>query len=276
MLKKYKHAIIGGVMYSFLIVFLSLSCAHIITGKHKINNSNNIIELTTSSETTFDNNNFALFEKLFLLNEEEDYCTTDDECDSDTSKAAIISSASGGSIKAHGNKVYSLTAAHFCSDYDEPLPEEEATSFHKVFTVTYRGVIREAFIEKIDENSDLCLMSFAKEDLKAIDHIKLADNMPEIGETVYTVSAPLGISGNTFRIHFDGKFSGCDNYMGCLYTIPATYGSSGSLVLNNQGEIISMIQISIIPFKEVSAGPSVHKIRIFLYEYYVDTGIKLH
>ena len=278
MLKKYKHAIIGGVMYSFLLVFLSMSCVHIMTGKQKLNNNDDVIELQTSAETTYDNNNFALFEKLFLLNEDEgfEYCTTDDECDVETSKAAIISSASGGSIKAYNGKIYALTAAHFCSDYDEPPIEGEGTSFHKVFTVTYRGLIREAFIEKMDENSDLCLMSFEKEGLKSIDHIKLADNMPEIGETVYTVSAPLGIAGNTFRIHFDGKFSGCDNYMGCLYTIPATYGSSGSLVLNNEGELISMIQVSIIPFKEVSAGPSVQKIRIFLYEYYVDTGIKLH
>ena len=274
MLKKYMHAIIGGVMYSFLIVFLSFSCIHVMSGKHEANNK--IIKLQTSSETSFDNNNFILFEKLFLLNKEDEnnYCTVIDNCDKNTSRVEIISSASGGSIKAVGNKIYSLTAAHFCSKYDEPLPDEE--EYDKIFIATYRGLVIEAFIEKIDKIHDLCLMSFDKGDLKSIDQVKLAKEMPQIGETVYTISAPLGIAGNKFRIHFDGKFSGCDDYMGCLYTIPATFGSSGSLVLNADGEIISIIQVAIISFKEISAGPSVYEIKTFLYEHYTESGIKLY
>jgi len=126
----------------------------------------------------------------------------------------------------------------------------------------------------------LCLLSFRINELETrkfdFDNIKLAKKMPDIGENIFTVSSPLSIYGKSFRLHFNGNYGGCDSRYGCMYTIPATYGSSGSLVLNKKGQLISVVSISIIPFQNISAGPHVDEIRKFLLDFDKETGIILY
>jgi hypothetical protein len=92
--------------------------------------------------------------------------------------------------------------------------------------------------------------------------------MPKIGDDIYTISAPLGISTEKTRLHFEGKFGGCDNdlFHFCFYTLPAIFGSSGSGILNKEGELIGIISVSIVDFKNVSGGAGVEELSYFLKE----------
>ena len=49
-----------------------------------------------------------------------------------------------------------------------------------------------------------------------------------------------------------------------MFTLPATYGSSGSAVINEKGEIVSIISKSSIEFNNYIVGPTPRSIRKFL------------
>ena len=67
-----------------------------------------------------------------------------------------------------------------------------------------------------------------------------------------------------FFMHFEGLFSGCDINDMCFFTIPAVGGSSGSLVYNKNGQVISMIQMAVVDFHSLSMGVKINEIREFL------------
>ena len=283
MLKRVLKLLLGGVMYSLFIIFMSMSCAHIIT--EGVNNTAYLKPNKTenSSSTPSINNNFVGLQKFFLLDENGDYCLPEEECKIYGGEDSNIASASGAVIKKVDNKIYALTAAHFCVDDFEPdlgFPEifEDPDAIPaKTFRARFMGINIPVYVEKIDTYIDLCLMSFSL-DYKhvKVKKLKLAKHMPNAGDEVYTISAPLAIMSPDIRLHFSGYFGGCDHLFGCMFTIPAAPGSSGSLVYNSKGEIVSMIQLSLLAFQNVSVGPSSAAIKMFLKEYKDETGIKLY
>ena len=60
--------------------------------------------------------------------------------------------------------------------------------------------------------------------------------------------------------------SGCNSDRICFFTIPATNGSSGSIVFNDRGEAIGMIQMVPVGFDSVSLGIGHSSISDFLHE----------
>ena len=83
--------------------------------------------------------------------------------------------------------------------------------------------------------------------------IHIANEKPRIGETVYSLSAPLGIASDFTRMKFRGSWAGCDSDLTnedyCYYTIPAAPGSSGSGVFNQYGELVSILSIAMTGFE---------------------------
>ena len=79
-------------------------------------------------------------------------------------------------------------------------------------------------------------------------------------------AAPLGIHDPYTRNNFEGRFSGCNNSE-CQFTIPATYGSSGSAVINKNGEIISIVSSAVIQFPHITVGPTHLQLIEFLGKY---------
>ena len=53
-----------------------------------------------------------------------------------------------------------------------------------------------------------------------------------------------------------------------MYTIPATYGSSGSAVINEKGEIISVISRAAVGFNNYAIGAKPQQIEEFLEKAY--------
>jgi glutathionyl-hydroquinone reductase len=77
------------------------------------------------------------------------------------------------------------------------------------------------------------------------------------------ISAPMWSHEDEFRQHYYGYSSGCDDYE-CAFTIPATYGSSGSAVINEKGEIVSIISRAAISFSNYAIGAKPKDIDEFL------------
>jgi len=105
--------------------------------------------------------------------------------------------------------------------------------------------------------------------------LNFANSMPDVGSLSKVISSPLGISEENVNFYFSGTFSGCNGIM-CYYTIPAISGSSGSLILNYNNEIIGITQQSLIGFPAVSIGVGIYTIIDFLKRYENVSSIKLY
>ena len=263
-------------MLVLMMIFAFNSCIYIAKNTKKQEEVEEYLEYS-KEYSTYDANLFLHLQKHVLLDKNLNFCYQDEDCDNEKIETTDVASASGGVISAKQGKVYGLTAAHFCID-------EEYDENDNIFQVDYQKVVLAFFlnkvfaakIEKIDTDTDLCLISFDVDfHTKRLSKLEIADAMPKIGSEVYTVSSPLGLHEHTFRFYYKGYYSGCSVKYGCLYTIPATHGSSGSLVLNDSGELISIMSVAILPFKQISAGPGIEEIKLFLEEYREVTGIKL-
>jgi len=282
MFRRYAYLIMGEVMLVLIFIVFIFSCVKVMKGD--VQNGNNLVSLETSKDSPYNNDYFVYFEKHVLVDKDLKFCIVGEECDNDKVETTSLSSASGGVIGSEDDILFALTAAHFCFDTEEDLldtgEDGKTLEYKKLIIVHFLNTATSAYIEKIDPKSDLCLLSFRIQDIETskidLKDIKLAKKMPDIGENIFTVSSPLSIYGKSFRLHFNGNFGGCDSRYGCMYTIPATYGSSGSLVLNKKGQLISVVSISIIPFQNISAGPHVDDIRKFLLDFDKETGIMLY
>jgi len=154
-----------------------------------------------------------------------------------------------------------LTAGHVCSTPNEGVPVTEN------FGIQYRmhlesGFGREGFgtILAVDSTNDLCML-IADQDLGP--GLNIADDDPTLHEEIYTMSSPRGLAVPLAVPVFDGYFTGqvSDIY---IFTIPAAPGSSGSPILNEHGEIISIISGAAISFDEFTIGCNTPALRNFV------------
>lgn len=195
-----------------------------------------------------------------------------DDCESDTGdcedRVVVEGSSASGMIfsELESGESLILTAGHFCETAisDSPDAHYLSTLFQmetKVTVTDFYGTVWEAEIIDVDNDNDLCLV---KSDMPAFRKIRLADSMPEVGDNVYTISAPLSIRSEGAVPHFEGNFSGCDISGMCFFTIPAIFGSSGSLILNSRLEVVGMIQLADPRFPVIGMGVGIKDIKRFL------------
>tara|TARA_Y100000310_G_scaffold340217_1_gene435240 strand:+ start:1021 stop:1818 length:798 start_codon:yes stop_codon:yes gene_type:complete len=208
------------------------------------------------------------FFNLIMTQHREDVCLEIDsgvECQDEVFKRQAT--ASGLGFKSIDGSTYILTAAHFCapdmfsefSYFDDVVSDKVEID---LWAFDINGSAWESEIVFIDIEPDLCLV---RSDLPDVREIEVSDSMPEIGERVYSISSPLGISSKGVSLHFDGKFSGCDDRNDiCFFTIPATFGSSGSIVLDKNKRAIGMIQMTARGFDSIAMGVGQRQLIEFL------------
>tara|TARA_R110000824_G_scaffold357562_5_gene545097 strand:+ start:2879 stop:3655 length:777 start_codon:yes stop_codon:yes gene_type:complete len=177
-------------------------------------------------------------------------------------KVILESSASGVVFLQRDTKSYVLTAEHFCNAtaaVESSLPYDRIISIIKLQDL--KGRTWDSKILYYDSQKDLCLLETSMPIEK---NINFAYSMPSHGEKVFAISAPMGLYAKNVSLQFEGLFSGCDENQMCFFTIPAIGGSSGSLVYDKKGNVISMIQMAVHNFHTLSMGVGIHDIREFL------------
>jgi S1-C subfamily serine protease len=158
-----------------------------------------------------------------------------------------------GSIVQIKNKYFILTAAHVCNSNGHILGPKEV-EYHEVkFVLTdrdnkeFRGIVA-----KIDFDSDICLLY--NEEISG-PPLKMSVKKPIYADKVYNIASPLGISHEDMVLLFEGRYS--DNIdLSAYYTIPTTQGSSGSPILNSNGELIGMIHSVHGKFHHIAVSPT--------------------
>jgi len=182
-----------------------------------------------------------------------------------------FSSASGFFVSE--NKI--LTAAHFCNELSAKIffIQKGILVLDMRFKMTsFDGHQMEAIITNIDEDNDLCLLMAigpTNEIEKQI--IKISDQKPHVGQRVYNIAAPLGIFTPGMVPIFEGFHSGPALYPGKsekikvdMYSLPIKQGSSGSPIINENGELIGVVIAGVREFHNVGFSPRYEIIKQFL------------
>ena len=65
--------------------------------------------------------------------------------------------------------------------------------------------------------------------------------------------------------HFSGYYSGSDNAGFSMYSLAVTGGSSGSAILNDDGEIVGLISSVTAEFAHLVIGPGIERIKTFIF-----------
>tara|TARA_A100001011_G_scaffold397557_1_gene498943 strand:+ start:6010 stop:6744 length:735 start_codon:yes stop_codon:yes gene_type:complete len=154
-----------------------------------------------------------------------------------------------------------LTAGHVCSIQDQGIPVIENSS------VQYRMDLESGFgraglgtIIAIDTPNDLCLMIA---DTNLGPALPIADEEPYLHEVIYNMASPFGLALPVAVPVFDGYFVGQVDTI-FTFSLPAAPGSSGSPVMNENGEIISIISGAAVNFDEFAIGCTTSSIRNFV------------
>jgi len=174
-----------------------------------------------------------------------------------------FSSTGSGSVIGHNGKLeesYVLTAYHICGDLRGPefmsvLVEPEVEDREHpdwiaphvlIIEVTgkfsvqdFNGKHYKAKIFRGDRKNDLCILK--TEHMPNIRPIKVADGPASPNSKVYNIASPRGLSVPGAVLTFEGYMSGQRPSGFHMFTFPVGPGSSGSPVLNEYGEIVSIV-----------------------------------
>ena len=140
-----------------------------------------------------------------------------------------------------------ITAAHVCNPKHPSMKIE--------FTLTdidgneYPAVVVAKIEDKI---SDVCMLHS-----KGLTRppVKLAVQGPLPGSKLYNVAAPMGIFNKRMVPILEGRYNGVSFKGSAMYSVPAAPGSSGSMVLNENFELVGMIHSLHVRFPFITVGP---------------------
>tara|TARA_R110000824_G_scaffold3106_2_gene14241 strand:+ start:8501 stop:9196 length:696 start_codon:yes stop_codon:yes gene_type:complete len=159
----------------------------------------------------------------------------------------IKSSASGYIVAINEEGSFVMTAAHFCED-NVPYKEVKISSSFKAKRLD--GERYDAKVLEYQSNIDACIM-FVKKLTKNVVPVKISNDRPEVGDRVYNIAAPLGIYSPNMAPILEGRYSGEVKGFS-VYSLPAAPGSSGSMILNSDGELVGMVQAVYIRFNIIT------------------------
>lgn len=256
-MRKKIYSIVLGCL-SFALVFFS--CTGCYNGVVKRSRT---IKTTTGSVLKKANNLFPI--ESFVMTKQS-FQITSKVCKSEEDCADLViqqrSVASGVIIKTDTKNSYILTAGHACV----PSPPKDVAlagpAYLKYDIEVKTGFGRESKAEvvAVDPVNDLCL-------LESPDYLGpgliIQEKQTALHEKVYNMAGPHGLAASLAVPVFDGYYIGtvADKM---LFTIPASPGSSGSPVMNKDGEIITIVSAAAIRFDEFAICPDTQYVKKFL------------
>lgn len=173
----------------------------------------------------------------------------------DCSLRVITSSGSGAVIRHHDRNTYVLTAGHVC--------ETPNSNTSIIVAVDSSGNAHNVEKTRYSNDPDLCIVKSL-----GIWGIPLKFSNPsenlKYGDRVISMSAPNGIFSKNMVPVFSGMYSGNLQNGDNVYTLPAMAGASGSAVLNDNLEIVSVVHSAARGFQHVAIGTNSQRLDQFM------------
>ena len=159
----------------------------------------------------------------------------------------LNSMASAFVIKVIPAGSYGITAGHVC---EINLPETNLPIIHtSVYTVTtLMGDEYKATVLVSDIKNDICLIYI--KNLVDVPVVKVSSVAPLPGDRVYNIAAPRGIYQPNMVPMFEGIYNGKASLY-AFYSLPASPGSSGPMIINEKGHLVGVLHSVYIKFPHV-------------------------
>jgi len=231
--------------FSLLIVFflITISC---------VNNS--IVVKDSNSANVLPRESFVYLEKKLKV-----ISCSGEQCLS----MEYRSSASGFIVNIQNDGAFIVTAAHFCENQVKAGPGVKIKSFYKANTIN--GDKFSSTLLHYERDIDVCLL-FAKNMLKKVKSAQMAKTAPVPGDKVYNISAPDGIFVPGMAPILEGRYNGELGGSSC-YTVQAAPGSSGSMIVNEKGNLVGMIHSVYVRFNTISLSTNYYDLKRFIEKY---------
>lgn len=192
----------------------------------------------------------------------------ENKCDSTSISSEDYKIFGSGVIIDINGKNYILTANHICNQMiDGPvfsLDGRTGIMTSSPFVMTLEGMLHKVDIKKTDEKNDLCLLDFENNEKYIGMNIYTNNLIP--GERVYNLAAPKGVFEPGNVLIFEGFYTGYakDRNNSMMFSIYAEQGSSGSAIINDKGEIVSIVHSVLTAVDNATLGSDLNEIREFL------------
>ena len=199
---------------------------------------------------------------------------------------SITGSAAVISHDISRNSSYIISAYHVCNDFNRRYislqissPAKHTLVFEYKPSVTltdFYGNEFHAAEVRVSPENDACILGTTGI-MKDIEPVRIAPREPEPGDRIYNIASPHGLSRPGAVLSYEGYYAGKvpanrtiknPHY---LFAIPTAPGSSGSIILNADGEVISVVSYGFITrsigpipphdmWPNASGGPSLEAI----------------
>ena len=174
----------------------------------------------------------------------------------------VAASGSGIVVKSLPYSTFVMTADHVCR-----VEEYETVNFPtatgivpiilkqkmRIQTIDYFGNQRDAEFFSSDKVNDICLIRTRGQ---WGDPVAIADRLPNRGDRVINIAAPMGIFNPGMVPMFEGQYLGNDYVQRHFYSVPARPGSSGSAIMNVNGEIVGVLHSAFRGLEHMSIASS--------------------
>ena len=172
--------------------------------------------------------------------------------------------ASGVIFKRSYRSSYILTAAHVCGidPAKQLFTNNKLKTTHKITTLT--GRTYKAEVVDLNHKIDICTLFVPG--LTHMPPIPRAQTQPQPGDKIINIAAPLGVFETNVVPLMTGIYIGDRKDGGALYSLPAAGGSSGSMILNGDGELIGVLYATHTSMNQLTLGTSFKETNKFIYE----------
>jgi S1-C subfamily serine protease len=156
-------------------------------------------------------------------------------------------------VKIVGDGSFASTAAHVCEDNVPPDMESPTTKTLAHYKMRrLDGTEYSATVLTYDRDIDACLM-FVENLTEEVKAVKISSTKPEPGDRIYNIAAPIAIFRPNMVPIIEGRYNGDSDNL-AWYTLMAAPGSSGSMVLNEKGELIGLVHSVYVRFPTITLG----------------------
>tara|TARA_R110000824_G_scaffold1178_2_gene6327 strand:- start:4639 stop:5457 length:819 start_codon:yes stop_codon:yes gene_type:complete len=192
----------------------------------------------------FPRTSFIFIEKKLLLHQ----CGTF-QC----REKQMSSVASGFIVKITPHGSYGITAGHVCEN-SYPILQPPIQKLSNIFVLTLMEKKYRAVVLTYNMESDLCLL-YIDGLTKGIKALDVSEDPPRAGDKVYNLAAPRGIFIENMVPIFEGRYNG-EGSPFAFYSLPAAGGSSGSMIINSDGEVVGMVHSVYVRFPNIILSPT--------------------